>query len=137
MNLVRSTIHTIFALTVFGALASFVRMLWGFQVEFLEAVAVSWFYPGGAVLYVSGWMLLALSVIATVKPTSHMIARLLFCAVGFLSVGLINAVFIQGITPERVQDAPKLWTAVAFIIVATPWVGLVGQWLDVRAKSSD
>ncbi|MDH0682874.1 hypothetical protein [Achromobacter animicus] len=75
MNIVQSTIHTISALIAFGAFASFVRMLWNFQVEFLEAIAGPWFYPAGAVLHVSGWMLLGLSVVATVKPTSHMVVR--------------------------------------------------------------
>ncbi|CAB3893267.1 hypothetical protein N7638_17165 [Achromobacter mucicolens] len=134
MNLVRTSIHTIFALIAFGAFASFVRMLWHFQVEFLEAVAGSWFYPAGAVLYISGWMLLALSVVATVKPTSHMVVRLIFCAVGFLSVGIMNVVFLPGITPDRIQDAPKLWTFVALLIIATPWIGLAGQWADVLAN---
>ncbi len=134
MNIVQSTIHTISALIAFGAFASFVRMLWHFQVEFLEAIAGPWFYPAGAVLHVSGWMLLGLSVVATVKPTSHMVVRLIFCAVGFLSVGIMTVVFLPGITPDRFQDAPKLGTFVALLIIATPWIGLAGQWVDVLAN---
>lgn len=133
MNILKSTVHSIPALIALGAFASVLRTLWDFQVEFLETIAAPWFYPAGAALYIGGWLLLGLSVVATVKPMSHMIVRLIFCAVTFLSVGTLNFVFLGGITSDKVQSAPMLWTVVALLIVGTPWIGLAGQWVDVLA----
>ncbi len=65
MNLIKSTVMTIPALIVVAAFLSFLRMVWDFQVHFLEAVAAPWFYSAGAVLHIGGWGLLGLSVAAS------------------------------------------------------------------------
>ncbi|WP_148260783.1 MULTISPECIES: hypothetical protein [Achromobacter] len=134
MNLIKSTVMTIPALIVVAAFLSFLRMVWDFQVHFLEAVAAPWFYSAGAVLHIGGWVLLGLSVAATVKPMSHMIVRLIFCALVFFGPGLANFYILQGIPPDVGTDTPILRTVVTLVIVGTPWFALAAHWVETIAK---
>ncbi|CAB3846979.1 MULTISPECIES: hypothetical protein [Achromobacter] len=134
MNLIKSTAMTIPALIVVAAFLLFLRMLWDFQVHFLEPVAAPWFDSAGAMLHIGGWVLLGLSIAATVKPMSHMIVQFIFCVLVFFGPGLMNFYILQGVAPDVGTDTPMLRTVATLVIVGTPWFALAAHWADTFAK---